>query len=179
MISIYDPQTRRFSGLLPYLRVSRIYHTATLLANGRVLIAGGGDTVATASTELYSPLSSGQPSPGPNMIVARTGHTATVLPDLRVLIAGGSTDVWRGQVTNSAEIYDPFTNTFSTTGNMTTARTGHRAERLPDGKVLIMGGTTLQNILASTEIYDPSTGTFTPAGSMVDGRVGPEVAPLD
>src|SRR5947208_1501442 len=96
----------------------RFGHTATLRANGRVLIAGG----PGASAELYDPVTGTFAATG-NMITPRFGHTATLLPDGRVLVAGGNTATGLHSLTTpSAELYDPSTGTFSTTGNMITPK---------------------------------------------------------
>jgi hypothetical protein len=107
-----------------------------------------------------------------NMTTARFGSTATLLPNGKVLIAGGS-QLTPGALPStlylaSAELYDPSIGAFIPTGEMTTARSGHSATLLPDGKVLIAGGFSTNNkYLASGELYDPSTGTFTATGDMV------------
>jgi Galactose oxidase, central domain len=147
--------------------VARSQHSATLLPDGRVLIAGGSSS--NAITELYDP-DAGTFSPATSMITARRMHTATLLPDDRVLLVGG---YGAGGALASAELFDPNTGTFTTTGSLATGRGGHTAILLATGKVLIIGGygvNTYPNI-APAELYDPATGTFASAGPYV-GRGG-------
>jgi hypothetical protein len=96
------------------------------------------------------------------MTAARAGHSATLLPDGRVLITGSAGSI--------AEIYDPASGRFGSTGNMATPRSGHTATLLNSGKVLIAGGCGTNGVLASAELYDPSTGTFLPGGKMTTTR---------
>jgi hypothetical protein len=157
---------------------------ATLLNDGRVLIAGGsypgalvgqgGGSIVTASAELYDPTAGVFLGTG-SMSTPRDWATATLLHDGRVLVAGGEADDVTGSSLASAELFDPRTGSFSSTGSMTTPRAHHTATLLPDGRVLIVGGTTEswgEGELASAEIYDPSTGLFTATGSMAAGRIG-------
>lgn len=89
---------------------------------------------------------------------AEYAGTATLLQSGKVLIAGGESS---GTETNAAEIYDPATGIFSTTGNLHTARFGHTAVLLADGTVVIAGGANASGVIASFEIYNPTTGVFT------------------
>lgn len=148
----------------------RAAHTATLLPDNRILIAGGMIQEGTflESAEIYDPNKQSFEPTG-SMSVKRTSHTATRLPDGRVLIAGGFAEK---QPTATAEIYDPAAGSFSPAGSMTTERVSHQATLLPDGKVLITGGqNSKKNKLSSAEIYDPKTGIFTLAGRMTTPRI--------
>lgn len=150
------------------LNTAREYHTATLLNNGIVLVAGGfGANGALASAELYNP-ATGTFTPTGNLNTARGQHTATLLQNGTVLIAGGTGD--SGNVA-SAEIYNPATGTFTPTGSLNTARTMHTATMLSNGAVLIAGGLDPNNLaLASAELYSPASGTFTFTGSLNTAR---------
>jgi hypothetical protein len=164
------------------LTATRMLHAATELADGRILLTGGlpatgSDVYATSTSELFNPATGGFTASGA-MASPRTGHTATRLPDGRILIAGGrNSTCWYGcpELTwASAELYDPATGTFTPTGRMAQARYGHTATPLPDGRVLITGGTTPDlpdtDVSSSVEIYDPATGAFTAAGTMLRPR---------
>src|SRR4051812_30879090 len=95
-----------------------------------------------------------------NMTVVRRDHTATLLSDGRVLIAGGfGAGDYAAIRQPTAEIYDPFTGSFTATGNMNSARGGHTSTLLKNGLVLIAGGDN--NVPSTAELYDPSTGVFT------------------
>jgi hypothetical protein len=140
------------------LNISRADHTATLLPNGNVLIAGGAGEgfQPLASVELYDP-STGIFTPTGNMTTSRRGHTATLLTDGTVLIAGGAPDL-------SAELYDPSTGNFTATGNMISEGGccfPKPATLLQDGRVFIAQDD-------NAEIYDPASGTFALTGAYAD-----------
>jgi len=150
----------------------RVVHTATLLPNGKVLIAGGTDYHFTlGSAELYDP-STGTFTATGSMTTPRADHTATLLANGKVLLTGGGQALVDGFAISlsSAEIYDPATGTFTPTGNMSVARAFHTATLLANGKVLIAGGTFLP---APLELYDPSTGTFTTTATTLPLGVAP------
>jgi N-acetylneuraminic acid mutarotase len=131
---LYDPATGKWSRT-GSMKTPRIRATATLLANGKVLIAGGennGDLLSSA--ELYDPTTGRFANTG-SMSIVRSWPTAALLRDGRVLIAGGETA--DGQ-TDTAETYDPSLGTFSKTGSMTVVRIPS-AVTLPDGSVLVVG----------------------------------------
>jgi hypothetical protein len=175
---IYDPVAHTFTATVP-MTVARMGQTATLLNDGRVLIAGGARNIGfraeLSSTELYDPVA-GTFAPTGSMNVPREGHTATLLRDGRVLVAGGSDN--GTHTLESAEVYDPVTGQWTRTGNMTVPREAQAAVRMGSGKVLIAGGgrgdmpggyIAYQN----AEIFDPATGRFTAVTApMVSDRVG-------
>ncbi len=147
---------------------SRFAATATVLASGQVLIAGGvaSENTYTASAELYDPNTGGFTRTG-SLSIGRAYHAAALLKDGRVLIAGGlGSD---GQPVIAAELYDPSSGTFSATGKMLQARYNFTATTLPNGKVLIAGGDSSRETttnLDTAELYDPTTGNFTAGGNI-------------
>src|SRR4029453_13843061 len=157
-----DGGTWTFTG---NLNTGRYFHTATLLPNGMVLVAGGFSTGgASASAELYDPASGAWTGTG-SLNTARYLHTATLLPNGMVLVAGGGCSSIRPSA--SAELYDPASGTWTATGNLNIARTNHTAALLPNGMVLVAGGFDDNgNISASAELYDPASGTWTTTGSL-------------
>ena len=158
---LFDPKTRKFTST-KNMNVARAGHTATLLADGRVLIAGGVNSEGlTASAEVYDP-SLGAFIPVATMSVGREGFTATRLQNGDVLLAGGGDRT----ATASAELFHAGTNKFSSTGSMSVPRAAHTATLLKNGKVLIAGGVNNRIVYASTELYDPAAGTFSISGKM-------------
>ena len=161
------------------LNAVRRNHTATLLPNGKVLVAGGNngfDSPVLKSAELYDPATETWSYTG-RLNISRHSHTATLLPNGKVLVTGGLNDL--DGMLNSAEIYDPATETWSSTANLNTARFWYTATLLQNGKVLVVGGWGKNFPLYSAELYDPATGTWSVTGSITAARYGHTATPLE
>ena len=175
---LYDPGTGAWTATGTML-TPRQGGTATLLRDGKVLVAGGDDGygLMSASAELYDPSTGSWTATG-TMGTTRSGGTATLLRDGKVLVAGGwanGSASASGPVLASAELYDPGSGTWSVTGSMVRPRAGHTATLLPDGKVLVAGGnnpTETVSVLASAELYDPGSGSWTATANMLTTGVG-------
>jgi len=160
------------------MNVARVNHTATLLASGEVLVAGGNNdtTGYLPSAELYNP-STGKWTFTGNLTVPRDLDDAVLLQNGEVLVAGGldPNACCGAPPLASAELYDPATGTWTATGSMTVGRVYFTLTLLSNGKVLAAGGTDSNTLLSSAELYDPTTGKWTATGSMTTGnenRVG-------
>jgi N-acetylneuraminic acid mutarotase len=157
------------------LITGREEHTATLLRNGTILVAGGTDGrgKALANAELYNPKTN-RWAPAGTMATTRIDHTATLLPNGEVLVAGGLDAPFPSSALASAEFYDPITNAWSPAAPMSTGRARHTATPLPDGRILVVGGlsVTLRNGSyfpsqpVSAEIYNPRTSGWSATAPM-------------
>ena len=173
----FDPATGQWT-VTESMALARSRHSATLLLDGRVLVAGGrlADDTQTTTAELYDPVTDAWSSTGA-MNVPRDNFTATRLVDGRVLVSGGvSGDGKLGaahNVTKSSEIYNPATGTWTETDGMAHARFSHRETLLPDGRVLVTGGTGYAGHCVSrdtVEIFDPASSRWSIVASMASAR---------
>ncbi len=173
---LYDPF---WAGVGP-MQEGRQNHSATLLQDGRVLLAGGGDggSGTRNTAELFDPVTGGFTSVG--MTDARSKHAAARLDGGAVLLAGGQKT--GTQFLASAEVFDPVTNTFGATASLSSPRLGHTATALADGRVVVAGGFG-PTVWASTEIFTwratTSQGTFQSGPAMTRDRLGHASVLLD
>lgn len=164
---LYDPASGSagsFSGVSS-MATARARQIATLLPNGKVLVAGGvGQSGSLASAELFDPSSNSFSSTG-SMATARTWPAASLLPSGDVLVTGGDTN---GVGLFSAELYHPQTGSFVAAPSMTVQRVHHNSILLPNGKVLVVGGP----FSAVADVFDPvsAPGAATATGSMTGAR---------
>src|SRR4051794_11899541 len=180
-----------WSGMDP-LPSGRYNHTATELQDGRVLVAGGAGSTPLASARLYDPATNAWSDVG-SMNLARQGQGAVLLQSGKVLVAGGCVPAAAQgaacDYTNSTELYNAATKTWSNASSMTTGRFEPTLTVLDDGRVLVAGGTgdvktpdgAALNAVAldSAEIYDPADGTWSDAGKMSVARAGATATLLD
>jgi hypothetical protein len=180
---VYDPATATFTqtGGTTYYASYLPSGSASLLPDGKVLLTlyyyGDWDLDATNMAELYDP-STGTFLATGNMSTYRYIPTSTLLSDGTVLIAGLNFTDGAGAAVSHADLYDPASGTFAPTANMTAGRLGHTATLLPDGTVLVAGGSELAgdgngtNGAASwsgtAELYHPAGIQFTPKVQIVD-----------
>jgi len=156
---IFDLPSQTFTLTPAPMTATREGHAAVLLSNGQVLITGGDNpqTGSLNSAEIYDPTSNTFTAITSTMTVPRISHRMTVLNGGKVLIAGGATDSGGSSTAlNTAELYDPVSQTFTAVGNMTSIREHQTASLLNDGAVLEAGGTDGTNIFNTADLYMPS-----------------------
>ena len=162
---VYDPSSGKWT-VTDNLNTARYLHTATLLPNGKVLVAGGlgkgGMNDALASAELYDP---GTRSWRVTGGLSRTlfNHVAVALSNEQVLVTGGQCN---GIILSSAESYNVSNETWAQAGNLPEVLNGHTATLLPDDQVLVIGGANNDRTLTNVEFYHPSTHTWETTNSL-------------
>ena len=149
----------------------RVAHSATLLRDGRVVIAGGYNGEYLRSIEIFDPATH-RFHPGGSLVDGRSGHTATLLSDGRILFVGGVGRDWT--FLRSAELYDPTTGRSELVGAMSAPRESHTATLLDDERVLIVGGHSgrrqSMDVYASAELFNPERRRFESAGTLATAR---------
>ena len=156
---IYDPKTDEWENA-PDMAYKKQLAQAITLEDGRVMIIGGRSGVSTlSSVEAYDPEENSW-TELESMTQSRMSHSAVKLIDNRILVTGGMESVTMGDTLSSSEIYDPLKNSWLKVADLTRARLGHRSTLLPDGRILVTGGTTvvegdLLGPETTAEIYDP------------------------
>ena len=169
-LSLWDPAKRQWQGA-PALTDARLFHSASLMPDGGVLIVGGmldpgltpgSDAMVLSSVEQYA---QGRVSPVPGLIQARAKHSATVLADAGLLVVGGF-DL-KGRAMAHAERWSPRTRAWQAVLPMRVARHSHTATLLADGRVMVSGGIGADGqILSSVEVWDPLSQTWSDAASL-------------
>jgi hypothetical protein len=174
LAEIYDPPRQAWRPVAPMHGV-RYRATATLLADGRVLVAGGGitDTDITASAEVYDPAANRWTSTPP-MSTPRGGHSAVLLRSGKVLLISGNASGTEDSTLTTAELYDPTTNSWAAAGETAVGHFQAMAGLLADGRVLVAGGYNVAGgyrpATAGTDLYNPASNSWTPGPPMHAAR---------
>jgi len=176
---IFDPATGQWSAAAP-MKAHRASFSATLLADGRVLVTGGYNATGTLTeNETYDPATNtwtvNAPMPHPHAV-----HVSVTMQDGNVLVAGGDTGL--GLPGREADVFNPVTGKWKSAGLMAEPREYFGAASLPDGKVIVIGGYSLKGelfvTLKSTEMFRPHKGMFAPGKSMKHERTDFSVTTL-
>jgi len=175
---LFDPKTGIWT-LTGAMNRNRSSHTATLLPNEKVLVVGGGNFSASADTaELYDPSTRNWTFTGSMKKPRYRNHTAVSLQNGEVLVTGGAPS-FGGLAQAAAELYNPATESWISTGNMNSARYNHAITMLQDGRVLVLGGYDASNTsLNTTEVYDPGAGAWTLTGPSSYMQTAPTLTAL-
>jgi N-acetylneuraminic acid mutarotase len=169
---IYDPATGSWTPT-GRLATGRVFHTATLLQDGRVLVTGGSNFISIIydTAEIYDP-AIGQWRSAGSMSIARNSHTATVRADGKVLVVGGFNNRASDFTNSSAEQYEPASGSWTVTADLNIARGNHAATLLADGRVLVSGGngggSSAHN---SAELFTSTTTILQITGASVSGKI--------
>jgi N-acetylneuraminic acid mutarotase len=186
-LQIFDPKTQSFSLLAATLSHPRTAHTATRLADGRVLLLGGTDDLGAArnTADIFDPVT-GTVSAAAPMAVARVGHAAVLLNDGRVYVTGGITAINAADplasinsITGNSQRYQPSNNTWSAAPNLPLPRAGHAVSRLADGRVLLSGGLEVASLFGiplpafsdDCRIYNPTTNALQDIPDFTGNRI--------
>jgi hypothetical protein len=170
--TLYDPTDGTLVATGDYAGTPGNLGPATLLPDGRVLIAGNlGCCYALGQTQIYDPNSGTFSLTAPVFSQSNGSNTATLLENGKVLAAGGGDVNDDSYSPIEAGLYNPAAGTFLAVGSMTMARADDTATLLPDGTVFIAGGDFVSG--SSTEVYDPAAERFFAIGNMVSPRLLP------
>jgi len=162
---LYSPATGVWTNT-GSMRTARYAHTAVLLTNGLVLVAGGvSNSILLASSEIYNPVA-GTWTPTGNLNTTRYFASAFLLTNGTVLVVGGQTT--NGAILSSAEIYNPATGLWRYTASpMLMPQSQPISQLLPDGQLLVAGGLTNGAAVSGfSELYDPVGDSWSQTGSM-------------
>lgn len=172
---LYDPESNSWSDA-GVQSVTRSMPSMTLLANGKVLLAGGVSSggVRETSAEIYDPRTRTWTMTG-SMAMGRNAHAAVLMSDGRVLVTSGFGGA--GEVLG-AEIYDPVAGTWSLAAPPLVPRHYASMNLLPDGRLLLAGGFTSAGVTNHAELYDPVANTWTATGSLIYPRNGTMGSPM-
>lgn len=174
LAEIYDVSMSAFRTVAPLPEPNAGFVSARL-PDGRILVAGGCDrSVCSIGAQAFDPTTESWTALA-DMNTARGRASVATLSDGRILVTGGCTNILCSGVLASAEVYDPVADSWTAVSDMSTARGGHYAATLLDGRVLVGGGCITQScmpVLDTTEFFDPTTESFSAGGTQVRPRVG-------